>query len=177
MFSAKRLILPLALSGCFFGGFGAIALAQSNPGLTLWSGVQRENILKYHLDFDGRPDNWDRYRLRIPKKKMVQGASRITITYPDYYKGKFDPDSIEVKYGSKYQNSAKISEVIWDKDNYLVQIDLEEPIEPDRKVEIKLSNVKNPNFGGTYYFHCQVLPTRDIPVPIYVGTWILSIGR
>ncbi|NEP28282.1 DUF2808 domain-containing protein, partial [Moorena sp. SIO3I6] len=42
--------------------------------------------------------------------------------------------------------------------------------------ELVFSNVKNPD-GGTYYFVCYVLAAGDIPLPTYVGTWIVSIGR
>lgn len=177
MFALKRLLSVLALSSCLVTGIQYISLAQSNPGLTLWSGVERENILNYRLDYGGRPNQWDRYRLRIPAKKMESGASKFIITYPDYYDGIFDKDKIEVNFGEKYKKSAKISEIIWDKETQLLEINLEEAIAPGNRVEIKLSNVKNPRFGGTYYFNAQVIGADQFPVRLYVGTWIVSIER
>lgn len=96
--------------------------AQSNPGLTIFSGVDRDNILNYHLDFGGNAGGWDRYRLRIPGKKITQGVAKVFITYPDYYNGKFDKDSIEVRVKGE---SLPLREVIWDKESRLVEIDLE----------------------------------------------------
>lgn len=173
MISPKRLITSLALSTCLITGIQAISLADSNPGLTLFSGVQRENVLNYHLDFGGQAGAWDRYRLRIPGKKMTQGASKFFIAYPDYYEGKFDTDKIEVRIKGE---SLPLREVVWDKESHMIEIDLQEPITSSEKVELVFSNVKNPSFGGTFYFHCQVLAAGDIPVRIHLGTWIVSIN-
>lgn len=176
--SLKRCIGALVLSSSLIAGLPGVSLAQSNSGFTLWSGIERENILNYYLDFGGVPNQWDRYRLRIGAKKMAQGASKFIITYPDYYDGKFDVKDIEVNYGiSKYDKSAKIANIAWNEKERRLEIELEQPIEPKNKVEIKLSNVKNPFSGGTYYFNCQVMPLQGPPVPVYLGTWILSINR
>ncbi|MGB7439530.1 MAG: DUF2808 domain-containing protein [Coleofasciculaceae cyanobacterium] len=176
--SIVRLVSSIAITGCFLTGVAASSLAQSNSGLTIFSGVRRENILGYHLDFGGRPGNWDRYRLRIPAKKMELGVAQFTVTYPDYYDGKFDTDRIEVrtKKGKKTEN-IPVSEVNWDKENQLIQIYLEEPIPARQKVELVFSNVKNPRFGGTFYFEARALTPGDVPLPRYLGTWIVSIGN
>ena len=175
MFSKKTLISTLAAASCLLGSLPAISWAQSNPGLTIFSGVRdRDNLLNYHLDFGGRAGGWDRYRLRIPKRKMELGVAQIAISYPDYYEGKFDVDRIEVRLDGESQ---PLSEVNWDKENYLVQIYLEEPIQAGQDVEVVFSNVKNPSFGGTFYFNCQILTPGDIPLPRYLGTWVLSIGQ
>jgi hypothetical protein len=177
MFALKRLLSVLALSSCLVTGIQYVSLAQSNPGLTLWSGVEKGNILNYRLDFGGRPNQWERYRLRIPAKKLESGASKFIITYPDYYDGTFNQDKIEVTYGEKYRKTAKVREIVWDKDNQVLEIELEEAIAPSTGVEIKLSDVKNPRFGGTYYFNAQVIGADEFPVRLYVGTWIVSIER
>ncbi|MGK7878013.1 MAG: DUF2808 domain-containing protein [Xenococcaceae cyanobacterium] len=170
----KRLLGALALSGCLLTGVQAITWADSNPGLTIFSGVDRENILSYHLDFGGRGGGWDRYRLRIPGKKMTQGAAKFFIVYPEYYDGQFDVDSIEVRIKGE---SLPLREVYWDKESQQVEIDLENPIVESNKVEIVFSNVKNPRFGGTFYFHCHAVSAGNIPLRLYLGTWILSINR
>ena len=59
-------------------------------GLTIFSGVDRGDILNYRLDFGGKQDGWDRYRLRVPGKKLDQGAAKFFISYPEYFDGKFD---------------------------------------------------------------------------------------
>ncbi|MBE9128494.1 MULTISPECIES: DUF2808 domain-containing protein [unclassified Coleofasciculus] len=172
-FSMGRLFSALAISGCLLTGIAATSFAQSNSGLTIFSGVERENLLRYYLDFGGRANQWDRYRLRIPAKKMELGVSQFVISYPDYYTGKFDPDRIEVRVKGE---SVPLSEVNWDQENYRIQIYLDEPIQAGNKVEIVLSNVKNPRFGGTFYFNCLILTPGDIPLPRSVGTWILTIS-
>lgn len=169
----SKLVWSLVISG-FVGAIAPlIVAAQSNPGLTIFSGVDRENILNYHLDFGGQENTWDRYRLRISGKKMTEGAASFIIKYPDYYKGKFDVDRIEVRMDDE---SLPLREVVWDQENYLIEIDLEEPITEAKKVEIVMSNVKNPRYGGTFYFNCDVIAAGEIPIRLYVGTWIISIG-
>ncbi len=171
--SITRIVSAIAVSGCLLAGIPATTLAGSNSGLTLFSGVERENILNYLLDFGGQPGGWDRYRLRVPAKKMELGVSQFVITYPDYYDGKFDTEEIEVRIKKE---SLPLSEVKWDKDNHRIEIYLEKPIEAGKSVEIVISNVKNPAFGGTYYFECRAFTPGDIPLPRYLGTWILSIN-
>jgi hypothetical protein len=177
MFSSKSSIGCLfgaaAVTGCLLTGFSSPSWAQNNEGFTLWSGVARENQLSYYLDFGGRPDGWDRYRLRIPAKKMELGVAQFAISYPDYFDGKFDPKKIEVHVKGK---PVRISEVNWDKQNQLIQIYLEEPITAGNSVELVFNNVKNPPTGGMYYFNCQILTPGDVPLPRYLGTWIVSIG-
>jgi hypothetical protein len=172
--SAKKIISALALSSCFLTGIQGISWADSNPGLTLFSGVKRENLLSYNLQFGGRPNAWDRYKLYIPAKKMTQGASKIYVDYPESYTGKFDPDDIEVRVKGE---SWPLREVYWDQESRLIEIDLEKPIEESTKVEVVLSNVKNPRFGGTFYFNCQVMAAGDVPIRLYLGTWILTIQQ
>ena len=179
MFSKKspirRLVSAVAITGCLLTGISATTWAQNTSGLTIFSGVERENILRYYLDFGGRADGWDRYRLRIPAKKLELGVTQFDITYPDYYTGKFDPDRIEVRVNDE---SVPLSEVNWDKENHLIQIYLQDQIQAGNKVEIVLSNVRNPRFGGTFYFECRAWNTvpGEPPLSRYLGTWILSIS-
>ncbi len=172
--SMRRFISTVAVTSCLLTSFSVSSWAQSNSGLTLFGGVPRENQLNYHLDFGGRANGWDRYRFKIPAKKMELGVAQFAISYPDYYDGKFDKKKIEVRAKGK---SVPLSEVEWDKENQLVRIFLEEPIQANTPVELVFSNVKNPTFGGMYYFNCQILTPGDVPLPRYLGTWILSIGQ
>jgi hypothetical protein len=149
----------------------ALTLANGNPGLTIFSGVDRKDILDYFLQFGGRPNQIDRYKLYIPAKKLSQGASAFFISYPDYFNGQFDTNRIEVRVGGK---SLPLKEVVWDKDSRIIQITLETAIDPTTKVELVFSNVKNPDLG-TYYFTGDVIAAGNVPVRLYVGTWILSI--
>lgn len=169
----RRVLSALAVTSCLLTGLPVITSAQSLPGLTLFSGVKSENQLPFRLDFQGQANQWDRYRLRIPAKKMKLAVAQFAVTYPDYYKGKFDTDKIEVRIKKK---KVPLEEVIWDKENRLIEIYPQEPVPAGSQVELVFSNVKNPDFGGIYYFNCQILSPGDVPLLRYVGTWILTIS-
>ena len=170
--SLKKTVTTLGVAGCLIASIPAFAIAQGGSGLTIFSGVSRENILNYYLDFNGQRNNRDRYRLRIPGKKLMQGASKFYVFYPDYFDGKFKEDKIEVRIDGE---PLPLRNAIWDKENYSIEIELEEPLKESRKVELVFSRVKNPDVG-TYYFHCEVLPAVDLPIRQYIGTWIISIN-
>lgn len=148
------------------------AQSNSNPGLTIFSGVKRENILDYHLDFGGQAGEWDRYRLRISPNKLPFSVTQFHVSYPDYYKGKFDTDKIEVRIDGE---PLPVSDISWNKEEHLVSISLEEPIDPEQEIALVFSNVKNPRFGGTFYFNAQVDVANDVAIRRYVGTWIIDI--
>ncbi|MBL1209072.1 DUF2808 domain-containing protein [Geminocystis sp. GBBB08] len=164
----------LALTATLITGLPYVVSAQSNPGLTIFSGVDRQDILNYHLDFGGKSGGWDRYRLRIPGKKITQGVSKFFISYPDYFTGKFDLKSIEVRVKDK---KLPIREIVWDQESRIIEIDLEQPLLESNKVELVFSNVKNPENGGTFYLQGQILTPGQVPLRLNVGTWILSISN
>lgn len=169
----RRLLSTLAVTSCLLGGIPAISWAQSLPGFTLFSGVKSENQLPFRLDFGGQSNGWDRYRLRISNKKLKTAVAYFVISYPDYYKGTFDPKEIEVRVRDK---KIALSEVKWDKENRVIQIYPQEAIPAGSNVELVLSNVKNPAFGGVFYFNCSIQSPGDVPLSRYVGTWIISIS-
>jgi hypothetical protein len=172
--SGKNLLTALVLSSSLITSLPSLMLAQSNPGLVIFSGVDREKILNYYLDFGGQAGARDRYRLRIQGKKINQGVARFFISYPENYKGKFDVDKIEVRVDGE---SLPLHEVIWDEESRIIEIDLENPLLESKQVELVFSNVINPRPGGTYYFQCQVLTPGQVPLRLHVGTWIVSIGQ
>ena len=167
----RRLFSALAVTTVLVTGFPALTWAQN--GFTLFSGIKRENELPLRLDFGGQANGWDRYILRIPAQKMKLAVGQFAITYPDYYKGTFDPKGIEVLVKGK---KVPLSEVKWDKEGKLINIFPQDPVPAGSKVELVLSNVQNPSFGGVYYFNCQVLSPGDVPLLRYVGSWIISIN-
>lgn len=170
--SVKKIMTTIGVAGCILTSIPLISLAQGGSGLTIFSGVDRENLLNYYLDFNGQRNNRDRYRLRIPGKKLMQGATKFFVFYPDYFDGKFEEDRMEVRIDDE---PLALRDAIWDRENRLIQIELEEPLTESRKVELVFSGVRNPDVG-TYYFHCEVLPAVGVPARQYVGTWIISIN-
>jgi hypothetical protein len=104
---------------------------------------------------------------------MKLAVAQFAITYPDYYKGTFDTKNIEVRVKDK---SVPLSEVKWDEKGGVIQIFPKDAVPAGQKVELVLSNVQNPSFGGVYYFNCRVLSPGDVPLLRYIGTWIISIN-
>jgi hypothetical protein len=166
-----RLLAAAALVICSVGAIPRAAQAEG-PGITVFGGVKGEDSLDYRLDFGGKSGSWDRYRLRIPAKKMKVAVQSFTITYPDYYKGKFNTKEVEVLVRNK---PVKLQEVNWNKDNYLLEIFPEEPVPAGEKVEIILSDVRNPSFGGMFNFGCQIESPGDIPLLRLLGIWSITI--
>ena len=157
----------LALSGCLFTLSPDLSMANGNSGLVIFSGIEnRSDILEYKLDFNGRPKFYgERMRLRVPKKKLTQGVSKFFVSYlkDPKFDGKFNTKSVDVRVGGE---SIPIKEIYWDKENRVLEID----------IELVFSNLKNPS-SGTYYFICDILTSGQIPLRVYVGTWIVSFSR
>jgi hypothetical protein len=178
----RRVASAVAITSCLLTSVSAAVLAQTGlPGFTIFSGVKSENQLPFRLDFEGKRGVWDRYRLRIPAKKLKLAIAQLAISYPDYYNGEFDPKGVEVRltsagWRSKALKTMPLESVDWDKDNRVIQISLKEPVPAGSNVEIVLSNVRNPDFGGTYYFNCNLQTPGDVPLLRYCGTWIISVG-
>lgn len=172
-FSMRRVVSTLAIAGCLVAGLPIVAFSQGLPGLTIFSGVKSENQLNYRLDFGGNTNSWDRYRMRIERKRMKVAVAQFTIDYPDYYKGTFDPKSVELMVNNK---KVAIQEVKWEKENYVISVFPTDPVPAGSNVEIVFSNVKNPSNGGMFYFNCRVLSPGDVPLLRDIGTWILTIS-
>jgi len=169
----RRIFSTLAVIGCLLTAIPATTLAQGGQGLTIFSGVKRENELPFRLDFGGQTNGTDRYILRIPAQKMKLAVAQFAITYPNYYEGTFDTKDVQIKVKNK---KVEVSEVKWDKEGRVLEIFPKEPVPAGSKVELVLSNVQNPSFGGTYYFNCQVLSPGDVPLLRYLGSWIITIS-
>ena len=166
----RRLLTTLAITTCLLTSISAITWAGS--GVTLFGGIKRENQLSYRLDFGGQRNAWDRYRLRIPRRKMKVAAAKFMVTYPRYYKGEFEPKKIEVRVKGK---KVPLSEVDWNKEDRAISISPKEPVPAGNPVELVFSNVQNPPFGGMFYFNCMIQTPGDVPLPRYMGTWQIDL--
>ncbi|PSB08267.1 hypothetical protein C7B76_26750 [filamentous cyanobacterium CCP2] len=161
----------LAVTTGLVSSFRLPGFAQG--GLTIFSGVESGYELGYSMDFLGRPGARDRYRLSIPRDKMQVAASELFISYPETYRGRFDADSIRLEVNG---DVVELEDVVWDRDNRVISIFPAEPVPANTRVQIVMSNVRNPNRVGTHYFNASVISPGDIPLRRYVGTWIVSIG-
>ncbi|MGG6294491.1 DUF2808 domain-containing protein [Leptolyngbya sp. AN02str] len=171
---ATRFLPALAIAACLASSVPVQSLAQGTPGLTIFSGVDRENQLGYRLDFNGRPDRWDRYRLRISRQKMSQPVSEFIITYPENFTGRFDTDRMEILVNN---DEVDIDEIVWDREARELKLYPVDAIPANSRVELVFSNVRNPRNGGTYYFNALTRSPSDIPLRRYIGTWVIDIGR
>lgn len=169
----RRVLSTLAVTGFLLTAFPVMTWGESLQGLILIGGVKSEDRLPFRLDFGGQTNSTDRYILRIPAKKMKLAVAQFSITYPNYYKGTFDTKDIAVKVKGK---KVPLAEVKWNKEGRVIEIFPQEPVPAGGAVELVLSNVQNPAFGGTHYFNCQILSPGDVPLLRYLGTWILSIS-
>ena len=169
---ARKLLPFLALASCLVAAIPTLVRADSLPGFTLFSGVDPANQLSYRLD-SGTRNVSDRYRLRVPGSKINSlGAAQIQIVYPDYYKGKFDDQKVEVFVDDK---SIPLQSTKWNREQHTLVIDLAEQLKTKSEIEVVLNNVQNPDGVGTFYFDCLVKSSVDFPIARKIGTWILSI--
>lgn len=165
------------------------SLPKANAqGFVIFGGPGQGNTLDFSLDYGSNGHPRDRYRLRIPSKKMTFAVSQFSIEYPDYYDGEFDteldpdrsdrrqPIRVRVDNGDDYEDVA-VEAVVWDAENHVIDIFPKEPVPAGNKVEIVLSNVENPRFGGMYFFNCRVFSPGDLPMASYLGTWVIGIGN
>jgi hypothetical protein len=169
----SRLLPVLAISGCLLTGLPVATLAQGLPGLTIFSGVRRDDLLSFRMDDFGRLGAFDRYRLRIPAKKITTAVELFSIAYPDTYNGTFETDGVYLKINSK---RVPLDQVNWDKENRVLEIYPTQPVPANSRVEIVVP-VRNPTRIGTHYFNASIRSPGDLPILNYVGTWILTIGN
>ena len=169
---ARKLLPFLAITSCLVAAIPTLVRADSLPGFTLFSGVDPANQLSYRLD-SGNRNVTDRYRLKIPGSKINSlGAAQIQIVYPDYYKGKFDDQKVEVFVGDK---SIPVQSATWNREQRTLEINLEQQLKTKSEIEVVLNNVQNPDGIGTFYFDCLVKSSVNFPIARKIGTWILSI--
>lgn len=170
----RQSFTAIAATGCIILASAAAGMTQGTPGLTIFSGVDREYELGFRLQNGGILNRTDRYYLRIPAEKLPLASDLFVVTYPDTYEGELDPEDIEIRISG---DSVPLEEVNWDEENHFVEIYPVEPVPARSRVEIVFSDVRNPRRTGTHYFNALVRAPGDVLPPQYIGTWILSFGR
>jgi len=178
------------LSTSVIVGFPQIAKAECS-GLTLWSGLQeRGDELPFCWDFGMRANARERYRFNIPAEKITEGVSKIRISYEERFNGRIDSDNIELRINEESVPREAL-DIISDEEanfveigiNYdqLDQLDktyLREALQRGDALEVVFSNVRNPRFGGMFYFNGSFMPANnEIPLYLKIGTWIVSVNR
>ncbi|NJK62239.1 MAG: DUF2808 domain-containing protein [Synechococcaceae cyanobacterium SM2_3_1] len=182
----KRFLSALAIASTLAAGIPLATTAQSLPGFTIFGGPDREFELDYYLE-SGNKNDKDRYKLRIPARKMEVAASRFVIQHPDYYDGTFPvdedgnflPEEVEIRVGrGRNKETIAVGQAIWIQESYTIEIYPQQPVPADTAVEIVFHDVKNPRFGGMFFFQCFMEAVGDPPgvPPRYVGTWVIGIN-
>lgn len=168
-----RVLAMMAIAG---GTLGAMPVASwaSGQGLTLFGGPERQYRLPFRVDFGARPDIIDRYRFRIPANKMTLAAAQFAISYPPDFNARFDPNEVEVRVKGK---KVALDEVIWDRENNLIEIYPQEAVPAGNSVELIFSNVRNPSNQGMFYIKATIVSPGDLPLPRYLGIWDVTISR
>jgi Protein of unknown function (DUF2808) len=174
--STTRYVLQTALiTGCL--AIGASLLPGTNAalaqGVTIFSGVERNQELSYSTDFGANPGQTDRYYLKLNKNKMKQAVAKFVLVFPDNFDGRIDPKKVEITVGGK---QVEVAEANWDKDNGRLEIYPKEAVPSKKDVKLVLSNVTNPS-GGMYYVNCLIQVPGDVPIFRELGTWIMTFDR
>lgn len=192
------LLATLATIGCGVAAVPDVTLAQAKDGWTLFGGPQRGYELDYNLS-RGKADVRDRYELEIPGEKLNSPVTKISIDYPDYYKGEFNTKKVEVVVGNE-ETTMQCQEmpdpdeetgqvnlsneeraeypcwVRWQQASQLIEIQFTEPVAAKTNLELVFDRVKNPVFGGMFYFNCRVSTVTGPQFSQYIGTWVVAIN-
>jgi hypothetical protein len=189
-FPLKQTLGALLVSGAVVLGFPQVSLADCS-GLTLWSGLDNRNDeLPFCWDFEMRSGARERYRFHIPAEKIPEGVSKIRISYEERYNGRFDTNNIDIRIGEESLPRETLDILSDEEANFVeIGIDLElleelgktrlkSALEQGHSLQVVFHNVRNPRFGGMFYFRGSFLPANnEVPVFLDIGTWILSINR
>jgi len=146
--------------------------AQSNAGFILFGGV-KDNALDYCLD-SGTSSRYDRYYLEIKPQNFK--VSEIIISYPDHFSGSFDTSDMKLRITDQCRGGKEleVASATWDKESRRVTIVPKEAIPSKTALRVVLSNVRNPDYSGFYQLDARVL-RADVPVPVYVGSWVITL--
>ena len=199
-FPLKSTLSAILLSSTVILGLPQVSHAACS-GLTLWSGLEdRNDELPFCWDFGMRSNTTERYRFHIPAEKIPEGVSKIRIDYTQYdrngnlrgrqYSGRFDYENIDLRISGESLPREAL-EILGDDEENFVEIGINfEVLEEQEKsnlinalyeghsLEVVFHNVRNPRFGGMYYFRGAFLPANDdVNLFLDIGTWIVSVGR
>lgn len=180
-----RLLSGVALSGVAIAATLATlpiqpSAAQTNPGITLWGGVDSEYRLPYTLRNNRPRSTRAEYHLRVPGTRIDTAVSKLSIIYPEAFtrrNGSFDTDQIRVRRGrGAGDREIPVDEVVWVPEANRLEIFMEEDIPADTSFVIGMSDVRNPDRFGMHRFNLQAEARGDV-LPRYLGTWELLVAE
>ncbi|GAB4214592.1 MAG: DUF2808 domain-containing protein [Synechococcales cyanobacterium] len=148
-----------------------VAQGLGGGGLVL-SGSEGQDTLRYRLDFGGIARQLDRYRLSIPAQNVA--VAELQINGDEVFDGRIDPNEVRVEAEGKI---VELSQVFWSPEFRALELVLKEPIPSGQRIEIVLSNVRNPSLATIYRFRANVLGTEPNPIFRTVGNWLITIEQ
>ncbi|MBE9029169.1 DUF2808 domain-containing protein [filamentous cyanobacterium LEGE 11480] len=163
-------------------GVPTVSQAQSNPGFSfIWGGdgPSQKSPANYVLEY-GTPGHLnDRYRLKVqPQSAPVES---ITITFPDYYDGKFRASNIRLIQPAKSRKGKTtvipLKAVKLSQDRRQVQIIPETPIPAKIQFAADFSKVVNPSEARTYRIYASITSPGDILLNRKAAVWNLKISE
>jgi hypothetical protein len=170
MIKKLGIVSCLAIAAAVFSP--SAAHAGCNAGFIIFGGI-KDNALDYVLDSctSGRTD---RYYLEIKPQKFK--VSEVIITYPEHFNGSFDTDDMKLRVTADALGGKdlEIASATWDKETRRITIVPKEAIPSKTPLRVVLSNVRNPEYSGFYQLDGRVM-RADVPVPVYIGSWMITI--
>ncbi|MEN9204758.1 MAG: DUF2808 domain-containing protein [Thermostichales cyanobacterium BF4_bins_65] len=151
-------------------GMAAPALAQLGGGGLVLSGSEGVKTLAYSLDFNGIARQLDRYRLRIPAQSVA--VAEIQINADEFFDAIIDPNGVRVEAEGK---PVELREVFWSPEFRALEVAFKDPIPSGQRIEVILSNVRNPTEANIFRLRANVLGTEPNPIFRTVGNWLITI--
>jgi hypothetical protein len=144
--------------------------AQFGGGGLVLSGSEGVPTLAYRLDFGGIARQRDRYRLRIPAQTVA--VAEIQINADEIFDAIIDPKAVRVEAEGQ---PVPLREVFWSPEFRALEVAFQDPIPSGQRIEVILSNVRNPNEGNIYRLRANLLGTEPNPIFRTVGNWLVTI--
>ncbi|WP_071590736.1 DUF2808 domain-containing protein [Synechococcus sp. PCC 7336] len=150
----------------------SVAAQSSGSGFLIQGVPNREEILRYSLDFGGLVRRLDRYRLNIPAQDVA--VAEVQANFDARFDGTVNPEQVRLEVEGE---PVDIDEVFWSEEFKSLEVVLEEPVAAGQRMKLVLSRTRNPDRPGFYRIQARVLGTEANPLFRYVGVWVLSIER
>lgn len=151
--------------------------AQTTGGLTIIGGP--DHPLDYTIDRNKPYSNNARYYLEVDGNRAVRDVISMEIAYPEEFVdrlGRFNVDEIELREGDyRGRDTIPVADVIWDRENHVIEIYPEEAIPAGEDFVVVMSQVRNPRRFAIHYFNLSLMFQGGV-VDQYVGTWPLEVA-
>jgi hypothetical protein len=147
-------------------------IAQPSAGFILF-GNSRDIAMDYCLD-RGSADQIDTYYLEIKTQKFKY--AEVIVSYPPEFNPDFSGMQVELFQTNDCRGGKPIpiESAQLDQERRRIVVVPKQAIPAGTPVRLVLSSVRNPRFSGIYQIDARLL-RADVPAPVYIGSWIVSI--